>query len=131
MGKQEVLQALYNASGEEREVYINPHFDDEGLFPMCAVSRNVLRDVDEAVVDYVYPNTFESLVGDFLISKNLDWDDVKVDETENLVDEKLHADWVAYHVRNANLRLVDAKIAHEIPRDKLVGKPRNVFHEEE
>lgn len=80
----------------------------------CEYSGDSLEDV-EIHVDHKPPNTFDSLLLNFMSSKGITWNDVPVSPTHDgvagswLEDSELESEWREYHNANAELRLVSKR----------------------
>lgn len=62
--------------------------------------------------DHIFPDTFMSLLNDFLCVSGLEYDDVAIEKTKDgdvykrLVDRDLESKWLTFHKNNAKLRLL-------------------------
>lgn len=83
----------------------------------------------EAHVDHAPPNTFERLLGRFLLERGLEPDSIALGGDDDgemecyLVDPALRADWSAWHAARAQLRVVSAKAnLSDIRRQQGMGE---------
>lgn len=89
--------------------------------PICPISGTVITRGD-CHVDHVAPKTFDSLLFDFTVRAGINPVEVVVGSREGTVaefeDDKLAADWAAYHANHCKLRLLSQTGHAQLPAEK-------------
>ena len=93
---------------------------------ICSVT-NVAINRDNCAVDHVHPKTFDQLLLDFAIYKNINPLSINVISTNGVVaefeDEELKSSWQEYHREYANLRLLSKAGNLQLPKIKVDWLP--------
>lgn len=92
----------------------------------CSIT-NVVINRDNCAVDHAHPKTFDQLLLDFAISRNINPLSDHVISTNGVVaefeDEELKLSWQEYHREHANLRLLSKKGNLQLPKIKVDWLP--------
>ncbi len=107
-----VQKAFRLAVFDQVIVFRRAQFNDAFTIP-CAVTGKMVTEA-ECDVDHASPFTFIVLLREFLKMKSLMPEDIKIAKSgdnqigRRLADEKLQAEWQAYHLKHAILRIVES-----------------------
>lgn len=98
----------------------------------CPITQRWVM-MEEAEVDHIPPATFVKIVTDFIAQNEIDVDAVEVQESKTdkgktFADVELVEDWVRYHEKNADLRVVSAFANRIIIRRRELALNRLANH---